>query len=62
MIVTHRNITRREKTRRRFRHWYKEASPTARMLHFSTCDGCVGCTGVLDEISSYPEEGDQVDR
>lgn len=62
MVVTYRNVTRREKTRRRFRYWYKKASPAARMAHLSECAGCVGCKAIFDEISSYPEEGDRVGR
>lgn len=60
MIVTRRSITRREKARRRFRWWYKNASPHARMLHLVDCAGCVGCTAVLAEIEKYPEENDVV--
>lgn len=60
MIVTQRSITRREKARRRFRHWWKQTSPHARMTHLMTCDGCVGCTSVLEEIANYREEDDVV--
>lgn len=57
MIVTTQSITRREKSRRRFRHWWrKKASPESRMAHLMVCGGCVGCNSILDEISNYPEE------
>lgn len=62
MIVTHRSITRREKSRRRFRHWYKKTTVQARVEHFMNCPGCVGCTSVLNEIMTYAEERDDIVR
>lgn len=58
MLVTYRSITRREKARRRFRWWYRQASPHARVYHLMNCTGCVGCRAILEEIESYPEETD----
>lgn len=62
MNVTYRSITKREKTRRRFRWWWKNTSPTSRLHHLMTCDGCVGCKAILEEIERYSEEGDEVAR
>lgn len=56
MIVTNRSITPREKARRRFRRWYKTTTPNGRMQHLMSCDGCVGCTAILEEIKNYSEE------
>jgi hypothetical protein len=55
MVVTHRVISRREKTRRRFRHWWNRTTSDARLSHLMTCTGCVGCTSILDEIKTYIE-------
>jgi hypothetical protein len=60
MIVTRRVVSRREKTRRRFRHWWKRTTSYGRMAHLMTCGGCVGCTSVLAEIVLYREEDDVV--
>lgn len=61
MIVTRRALTKREKTRRRFRYrWQKIMTPSDRMNHLMSCDGCVGCTASLEEISTYVEEADPV--
>ena len=62
MIITHRTLTKREKARRRFRWWYTHTTPNNRVHHFMTCDGCVGCNAVLEEIERYPEERDEVVR
>lgn len=50
MIVTHRSVTRREKSRRRFRHWWRKTSPEGRFSHLLTCAGCVGCESILGEL------------
>ena len=60
MIVTRRSITPREKARRRFRWWYKTTTPNGRMQHLMSCDGCVGCTAIHEEIRNYREENDVV--
>lgn len=62
MIVTHRVLTRREKTRRRFRHWWRRTTPSARMAHLMTCEGCVGCTSILEEVQRYNEEVAESER
>lgn len=63
MNVTYRSITKREKARRRFRYrWQRVMTPFDRMHHLMTCDGCVGCKAILEEIERYSEEGDEVAR
>lgn len=61
MIVAHRALTKREKARRRFRYrWQKLMTASDRLHHIMNCSGCVGCTSILDEITSYVEEADVV--
>lgn len=57
MIVTHRHITRREKTRRRFRYWWQHrALPADRLAHLMRCAGCVGCASIIAEMVHYVNE------
>lgn len=58
MIVTQRNITKREKTRRRFHHWWRTTTPENRMWHLVICGGCVGCTPIIEEMTAYVKGGD----
>lgn len=63
MMVTYRSITKRERARRRFRWRYINVMTSDdRLHHFMTCDGCVGCKALLEEIERYSEEGDEVGR